>query len=410
MEAFLFVTLRYMSKGEVMNAHPVSAVLQAEGSVGAVESLGALPIDSEISSDDENGNDGELLILSICLHQVDSSQGLLQRIELSGDTADLNGYLKSLLSEIDEQEHKRSYSFKRETSEFRVALQEFSTNGILVELNAEGLAGKLLEEECRVDKTHGQLGRKKQGKKGIVNKGSFLQFLYKSGDDSKSCYLGVKIEHQVFLDEQDFRKRSGLPETSKVYKACRVSFFDDDVENISVYDKNPKPSLYWWSGFLELEVVRNDAENTLKAANAIMKILNTKVKKMHPAEYTHLRNAAIVALKQVVQINYFDLIDNLLKNASFDDDSFNAKIPGLIADLKKAPLDKKDGFDPQFTAVPKAVPYKKRRVDLGREISITYPDDCVNLSDTIWTEEDEKGRKLVIIESDSGFRHFAKIS
>lgn len=393
-----------------MNAHLVGTALRVESSVGAGESIGLDPIDSEGVLADSNKDVGELLILSICLHQVDSSQGLVQRIELSGDTADLNGYLKSLLSEIDRQEHKRSYNFKRETSEFRVALQEFSAYGTLVDLNAEGLAGKLLEEECRVDQTHGQLGRRKQGKKGIVNKGSFLQFLYKSGDESKSCYLGVKIEHQVFLDENDFRKRSGLPETSRVYKACRVSFFDDDVENISVYDKNPKPSAYWWSGFLELDVVRNDAENTLKAANAIVKILNTKVKRMHPAEYTHLRNAAIVALKQAVQINYYDLIDSLLQNASFDDESFNAKIPGLIADLKKAPLDKKDGFDPQFIADPKSVPYKKRRVDLGREISITYPDGYDNLKDTIWAQEDAKGRKLVIIESESGYKHFAKTS
>jgi len=349
----------------------------------------------------------EISIKSLYLYQIDSAAGEKREIKINGDLTDLNGYLKNLLSEIDSQEHKRSYKTQRETSEFSVALRDFALADCLVEVKAEGLAEKLLQEEIRVDKDYGKLNTNKR-KKGLVNKGSFLQFLYEV--EGRNCYLGVKIEHQVFFDENDFKKKSGLPESSKVYKACRVIYSGIDFEEISVYDKNAEPSVYWWSGFLELIVLRDDALNTQKAAKAIMKVLDAKVKKNHPEEYTQIRNAAIVALKQDKQINYYDLVDDLLKNTVFEDAEFNAKIPAIIASLKKAPEDPREGFDAQFQGVPSAVPYRRRRVELGRDIFISYPEDFSDLNDCIWAETNEKGEKLVIVKSEAGYDFFHKPS
>lgn len=385
------------SKDSVMTEHPslAPATLPEAGDVSV---NAAAEVNPEVN---------EIKIKSISLYQINSAAAIKEEIKITGDFTDLNGYLKNLLSEIDAQEHKRSYQVQRETSEFSSALKEFALFDELVVIRSEGLAEKLLQEEIRVDQEYSQLNKNKN-KKGIVNKGSFLQFLYEVS--GKNCYLGVKIEHQIFFDEKDFKKKSGLPESSKVYKACRVIFSETNFEEISVYDKNAVPSLYWWSGFLELVVLRDDALNTQRAAKAIVKVLDAKVKKLHPEEYTQIRNAAIVALKQNKQINYNDLVDDLLSRAVFEDANFNAKIPEIISALKKAPTDPKEGFDLQFQGSPGAVQYRLRKVGMGRNIFLTYPEEIENLNRFIWAKIDENGDKVVVVKSEEGYEHFYKPS
>lgn len=385
------------SKDSMMTEHPAlaPAILQDTESASV----------DKVSEETPEVN--EIKIKSISLYQINSAAAAKEEIKISGDFTDLNGYLKNLLSEIDAQEHKRAYQVQRETSEFSAALKEFALFDDLVSIRSEGLAEKLLQEEIRVDNAYGQLNTDKT-KKGIVNKGSFLQFLYEVA--GKTCYLGVKIEHQIFLDEKDFKKKSGLPESSKVYKACRVIFSGTDFEEISVYDKNSVPSVYWWNGFLELQVLRDDELNTQRAAKAIMRVLDAKVKKLHPEEYTQIRNAAIVALKQNKQINYNDLVDDLLSRAVFEDAKFNAKIPDILSALKKAPADPKDGFDLQFQGSPGAVQYRQRKVGMGRNIFLTYPEEIEGLNSFIWAKIDENGDKVVVVKSEEGYEHFYKPS
>lgn len=386
-------------KDSVITEHPAlaPAILPKAGDEGV----------SVDKVDGANSDDEKIKIKSLSLYQIDASAGEARNIEITGDLTDLNGYLEKLLKEIDSQEHKRSYKVKRETTEFAVALQDFIVKDNLCKFKSKGLAEKLLHEEMRVENEYKNLNSKKK-RDSIVNKGSYLQFLYEV--DGRTCYLGVKIEHKVFLDENDFKKKSGLPETSKVYKACRVIYSDYDFEEIYVYDKNTEPSVYWWDGFLELEVLRDDGLNTQRAAKAIMKVLDVKVKKSHPEEYTQIRNAAIVALKQEKQINYFDLVDDLLKHTVFEDSKFNAKIPDIIESLKKAPADPKDGFDVQFQGSPSSVPYKRRRVELGRDIFISFPEELADLKNCIWATINENDEKLVVVKSEAGYDFFHKLS
>ena len=66
-------------------------------------------------------------------------------------------------------------------------------------------------------------------------------------------YLGVKVEHQLFLDEVDFKRKIGLGESQKIYKACKVSFdAAGTIGSALVFDTNSRPSTYWWREFWEL--------------------------------------------------------------------------------------------------------------------------------------------------------------
>ena len=191
-------------------------------------------------------------IVSVSLHQIDVDGQTCKEIKITKTGTDLESYLDELLSEIEGKNQKRAYEFDSEGTEFYSSLQSYIASQDLSSAGAsDSLAKRLLKQEVIADKKYGHLGATG---KGHVKKGSFLQFLYKDGKEI--TFLGVKIEHQTFLDEVDFRKRIGLSVSNKIYKACRVGFDGKKPKEVHVYDTNNKPSVYWWESFLELKQAR----------------------------------------------------------------------------------------------------------------------------------------------------------
>ena len=339
-------------------------------------------------------------ILSTMLHQIDVVSGKAALIPMSTDYSDLNGYLEGLLKEIGEQELKRSYDFERETTEFYSALKSCATDRMLSPTQCGALADRLATQEQKTDERYGHLG--KDGKK-VVNKGSFLQFLYQR--DGSISYLGVKIEHQTFLDEEDFKRRSGLPDASKIYKACRVSFKDGLPDDVAAFDTNSRPSVYWWSSFLELKVIRDDRQNTEKASDAVVTAV-ASIRKKYPADHTILRNAVIAAFKQDGVMHYTKFIKDVFEDYAPDDPELKKAMPTLIKRLKGLP--EKEGFDTQFPLVPSAVNFRQTRIKLTPQITLSYDADLNNISDKIWSEETQDGKKLVVINSPDAFEKFVR--
>lgn len=341
-------------------------------------------------------------IVSTVLHQIDVESKTLTAIPMSGQQTDLEGYLDDLLKEIQNKEQKRAYGFLRETTEFFTALTSYTQNQNLQSNTiSSNLAQRLLDKEISTDDKYGHLSPSGDGH---VKKGSFLQFLYR--DNGSISYLGVKIEHQTFLDEVDFTKKIGISIANKVYKACKVTF---DVNNqpttVFVFDTNSKPSTYWWSEFLELKELRNDAHNTRIASKEVLKVIN-KIKAEHPADHTIIRNSAISSFKQKGELKYDEFIDENLTNYEPVDANLRDKLPDLVNKLKELP--EKKGFDTHFNLVPSEVPFRKTKYDLSKEISITIEDGIENISDKVWSEQTACGRKLVVIESAEGFDRFSE--
>lgn len=307
-----------------------------------------------------------LKIVKTTLHQIDIKTNTSKPIEMSGDLADLNEYLRTLLSELREKSERRSYKFERNTTEFYTALALFGKNRDLENKRSNSLAERLLVQEKKTEERYSQLATKKTGQ--LLQKGSFLQFLYE--DESGLSYLGVKLEHQTFLDEHDFKKRSGLPDTSKVYKACLVFFNDEDIpDSVHAYDTNSQPAAYWWKEFLELEVLRNDEHNTSIAVKCVVRTIGS-VKKDFPHDYTVLRNATIAAFKQKGRMNYIDFVENTFAKYEPHNPELKKKLTALIEKLKKLPETHK--FDTQFELVPEAVDFRRTKIDLTTEISLSY--------------------------------------
>ncbi|PPD50556.1 MAG: hypothetical protein CTY16_01340 [Methylobacter sp.] len=339
-------------------------------------------------------------IVSTVLHQINIEDTECNQIAIPNDDSDLENYLTDLLNEIHDKPQKRAYDFHRETTEFFTTLRSyFSEQNLTQNSSSTNLANRLLDKEIETDDRYGHLSSTGTGH---VKKGSFLQFIYRNGTDL--AYLGVKIEHQSFLDESDFKKKIGLSLSKKIYKACKVSFNGQGLPyDVFVYDTNSKPSTYWWKDFLELKEVRDDALNTKTASKAVISEIN-RLKDDHPIDHTILRNSAIGAFKQQGQMNYDEFLKTIFENYEPEDTGLKIKLPDFVNKLRALPEKKK--FDTCFNLVPSEVPFKRTKMSLSKEISLTYEDGIENLDEKIWAEKTANGRKLVVIDSPKGFENF----
>jgi hypothetical protein len=340
-------------------------------------------------------------IISATLHQIDVDNRDCKLIPITRNHPDLEEYLTDILSEISATPQKRAFDFSRETTEFFTTLKSYISQKDLDKTGSgKNFAKRLLEKEIEADIKYGHLGNKG---KGHVNKGSFLQLLYRNR--GVISYLGVKIAHQVFLDEEDFKKKIGLAIANKLFKACKVSFDQETPDSIHIYDTNTRPSAYWWKEFLELKELWTDSYNTRTAVSEVIKIVKT-IKKYHPSDYTILRNSTIGAFKQTGELIYDEFITNTFENYSAIDKDLSSKIPKLVESLRSLP--EKKNFDGKFQLKPSEVPYNQARIPLSREITISFNEGIDNLEDKIWAEKTSSGRKLVVIESPDGFDRFSE--
>jgi len=335
-----------------------------------------------------DGVNGKRIVSSV-LYGIDIAAQSVRLVSSGTSRPDLEAYLASLLFEIGGQTQKRSFRSPSLTTEFCNCLQSFyNSRDLTVDQSCETLANRLLRHEIQTEKRYPNINQ--------ITRGSFLQFIYE--ENGTVSYLGVKVEHQSFLDEADLIKKFGLADDRKLYKACQVNFDANGIPiEFSVFDTNGLPAAYWWREFLELAVVRDDTENTKTAIEAVLKVLGT-IKRKHPSDHTVLRNATIAPFKQQGPMNYVDFINRLFGSYTPMETEAIVLISSLLPRLHELPSKKK--FDTQFNLIPEAVPYRQTKYILSPEISLTIKDGIENLSTKIWAEKTADGREVVVIESD----------
>jgi hypothetical protein len=332
-------------------------------------------------------------ILSTSLHHLDISAQTCRSVPIPVDKADLEAYLSALLLEIRERPQSRSYALASPTTEFATSLNAFiASRDLISSPETQALAGRLLRIEIDTEDRYGHLD--KSGK-GLLNKGSFLQFLYLDG--GTLSYLGVKIEHQRFIDEFDLKQKIGLGESNKIYKACKVSLgVDGAFSQVSVFDTHSRPSTYWWKEVLELTQLRSDALNTETAVKSVVRVLG-KVKDLSPADYTILRNATIAAFKQAETLNFDDFVTKTFTHYEPLSSALTQILPDLVTKLRALPESKK--FDGQFTLIPSAVPFRRQTIKVSEKVSVAYDEDIPDLSDKIWYSKTPTGQSVLVLDA-----------
>lgn len=328
-------------------------------------------------------------ILSSVMHHIDSSSGAVTGVPISATSNDLQGYLAKLLGEIQDQPNRRVYSPVSSATEFSTCLAQFSTNPILSNnQHADLMAHRLMREEAASIARHPNLNP--------VARGSFLQFTYTDG--SVTRYLGVKIEHSTYIDVTALIRRSGLADDRKLYKAVSVDLGNTPAVNIHVFDTNGSPAAYWWKNFLELDVQRNDAENTKNAIEAVIRTIGA-LKNEFPSDHNVLRNATIAAFKQDKVMRFDDFVNDLISAYVPFDVQAKPKIAIIEQKLRHLPTTK--NFDSLFNLDPRAVPYRQRKIVLSPEISLTVKEGIENLQDKIWASKTQDGQNILVIQTEN---------
>ncbi|MFU3529883.1 hypothetical protein ACM7KD_23140 [Pseudomonas aeruginosa] len=332
-------------------------------------------------------------IISTVLHHVDLEQRTCSAATMPVDASDLERYLAELLDEVHDKPQKREYRLADLTTQFGTSLaQFFSLQDFSKSIHAESLAQRLLRIELDTEAKYGHLNTTGTGH---LKKGSFLQFMYR--ESGTFHYLGVKVEHQSFLDEADFKRKIGLGETQKIYKACKVSFDNAGAFGSAVvYDTNSRPSTYWWREFWELIEQRTDAHNTETAIKEVVRVLGP-LKQISPIDYSLLRNAAIAAFKQAGQMDFGQFVDNTFANYQPTIPEVSDRLNNIVVKMRNLPAQK--NFDSQFTLEPTAVPFRRQTVPLTTEISLSYNEGIQNLDEKIWASRTQDGQDVLVVKA-----------
>jgi len=342
-------------------------------------------------------------VISNVLHHIDAGKGTCKEVVIEVEAKALQNYLKDLLAEIQQRPQKREFVMSSKTTEFATALSGFFASRSLVaggaaSSSATSLAARLLRVEQATEKKYGHLKKKADGT--LINKGSFLQFVFE--DEGVLHYLGVKVEHQFFLDESDFSRRAGIGESHKIYKACRVSFDSaGDFSSALVFDTNASPSAYWWDDFWELIEVRTDSYNTSIAVQSVVNALGP-LKKIAASDYTVLRNAVVAAFKRDGEMDFSSFVSSVIECYELSDKSTISKFKEIVEKIKELPALK--NFDTQFTLVPSSVSFKRLTLSLTGEISVTFDEDMPNIDDKIWSSSTTDGKGVVVVEASEAAR------
>lgn len=331
-------------------------------------------------------------VISTNFFHINVEENSKTKIRTDLNNKDLEVYLETLLIEIHNKEQSRQFILPPSPTTFKQTITTISkSKNLETDSTGESLAEKLLNIEMSTDARYGHLSKKDTH----VKVGSFLQFTYT--EKGLLRYLGVKVDHQVILDEIDFKKKAGLGLSEKIYKAFRIDFDEKNQPvRFSIYDSKSKLTKYWWHDFLELIEKNTDTYNTkLASEQVIAKLSNLRVD--FPQDYTALRNATIVAFKQEGTMDYFAFIDKTIASYKSDNPDFDEKKIDLVKKLKELP--QKKSFDTIFTLVPSAVPFRKTTYRLNKDISLSITEGILNLESKIWREITLDGKDLVVIET-----------
>lgn len=233
-----------------------------------------------------------------------------------------------------------------------------------------------------------------------VQKGSLIQALLYDEDNDTYTYLLAKVEHTNFIDDSDFRFKTGFPkDMKKLWKSCIFKMEDLQASTFSAKVYSQNNAKYWHNDFLELEQVVSDEVNTDRAFRAIDSTLNRNIKNIAPRDHTILRNSLIGYFKSNIFIDYDSMIDNIFKNyqpVELEQD----KMVMIIDKIEELPT--KYNFEKQFNTVPSVINARIRKVyDVCQGIQLKITDAIQNLDDTIIAYRENDGNKYIKIKTDN---------
>lgn len=254
------------------------------------------------------------------VHKIDYDAESFVEVELQPN---FDNFVTELLMNINDNVVNKAYVPSSQSTQVvtdirsifsLIEIDEIEPEGLnmRVKVYADDIAQRLFDKEKLKQEQIYHMGQN-------VKKGSLIQAAIKNGDNYS--YLLAKVEHSSFVDDSDFSFKSGFSsEQKKIWKTC---IFNCSIENeivtideAKIYVNNS--GKYWADDFLELKELSTDAQNTKRAFNAIDSILIKEVKKNAPGDYTVIRNTFVGYMKRERQLDYNEMVSEILDNYDAD--------------------------------------------------------------------------------------------
>jgi hypothetical protein len=333
-------------------------------------------------------------ILNIALHLVDVATSSVSPITMSTQHADLKRYIEELLEKITSAESKRKFKFGSNTTEVKSSINRM-LQGEDFDVASKIVADRLLTKEILAQADIAQL-------KYEIQKGVLIQAVIEK--NNRKQFVIAKADHSNYLDDQQYRARTGLPIKKKIYKAFLAQFdASGRIIHLYVYDTNASIAKYWWSDFLELTEENTDEHNTDRAFESIDKGVMAKIKEEYRADHNILRNRMLGFFRSS---GVFEM-DAFIENTIGDYEPINSAldVEGLKSKIRQLP--EKKGFDTQFNIKVEVIKAKKLKnvIPINDKIELHINDYIGDLSQIIHAYVRD-GEKYIRIKTDSGYEAF----
>lgn len=257
----------------------------------------------------------------------------------------------------------------------------------------EDIAKRSLRTEVDTQEMISKMGRN-------VKKGSLVQALIIKEETNDFIFLIAKVEHSGFIDDIDFKSRTGFSsEQNKIWKTCVFDCLVNDeqiiIESAKIHlDSSSK---FWQNSFLELDEMKGDEANTNTAFKNIDTVLARYVKTKSPSDYVVLRNTVIGYFKNPQHFDYDNMVETVFENYSPTDLDQGA-YKSIKEKIKELP-DKMD-FDRQFNSVPSAINARIKKIyQVYQGIEIKINDYVGEIKETIQSVEESTGERFIKIKA-----------
>ncbi len=254
--------------------------------------------------------------------------------------------------------------------------------------NANRLLAKEMEAQNTVDKL-----------KTRIQKGSLIQSVLYDENTEEYIFLIAKIENKVFYDDTTLDKHYGIEgENGKLWKSClfRISIEENNelcISEIRVFSNTG--AKYWTDGFLEIDPITRDDQNTKRAFEQIDKALSANIKKSSPQDFVCLRNGLVTYFRSQDFFDYDNMMENLFNN--YRPENIIEEVYGnFVSSLRELPEKKK--FERQFNVIQKEVTARIKKVyNINTGIQLNITDSIEDLRNTLRSYE-ENGQKYLSIK------------
>lgn len=319
------------------------------------------------------------------LHHIDVESKKIETREV--EEGDLENYIQHLIGLVLLRPEDRLFEIKSNETEVVATIKKSLKEEIQPDEATLIIANRLLDTETKTQERY---------KVAEIQKGSLIQSYISINDIS--MYLIAKVEHNLYLDEMDFKKHIGLPYEKHILKTCLIKLDDqNNFDEIVVTDTNQTVSAYWWNDFLELNRLNSDETNTTLAFKAIEQVLIKKVKTKSPYDYYNLRNNLVGYFKTQTVFVFDNMIENVF--GDYEPGVDNLDINELKTTVRELP--NKKNFDRNFDIVKSRVnAYVKKSYQVNKCIDINIHDHIED-STMIKSYSEQNGEKFISIKTDN---------